>query len=84
MRKNYFDNVEKQLAATSKVARGQGCQHWDNSKVRINAAKLPRGQVYERLQRLKQDKIKRIMKETAEDVLNHLGLPSSLYNPMLF
>lgn len=84
MSKNYFDNVEKQLAATSKVARGQGWMHWDNAKVHINAAKLPRGQVYERLQRLKQDKIKRIMKETAEDVLNHLGLPSSLYNPMLF
>jgi hypothetical protein len=75
----YFNEVRKQLASSSK-ATGQGGKQWDNAKVKTCAAKLPRGGVYQRLENLRCDKMRRVMHEVVQDVINNLGLPPELYN----
>jgi hypothetical protein len=82
MRKNYFSNVEQQLSS-SRNSLGQGWLHWDNAKVKTCASKLPRGNVYIRLEKLKQDKMRRVMNSTMQSVLTSLGIPPSLLDPML-
>jgi hypothetical protein len=81
MRKNYFSNVEQQLASSSN-SLGQGWVHWDNAKVKTCASKLPRGSVYKRLEKLKQDRMRKIMNNTYI-YSAFLDIPPSLLEPML-
>lgn len=80
--KSYFKNVEDQLSSSRK-AMGQGWVHWDNAKVKTCAAKTPRGGVYQRLDKLRAEKLRKAMNDTMMAVARSYGLPTSLISPMM-
>lgn len=69
----YFRNIEQMLACKSRNSITQGGKAWDNVKVKMRARHIPRGRVYDRLDKLERGKWWRNMKAELDTIDTALG-----------